>query len=68
MVHRNHPKYNKFVKLNFLSIKNAKTNDEIEYNIWLFVNFLKDIYFLIKIIFHGNIVYIFYFIFIYYDN
>lgn len=43
LIHRNHPKYNKFVKLNLDMInKKCRTNDEIEYNIWLFVNFLKD--------------------------
>ena len=43
MYHYNHPEYNKYVKYELDKIKHKyNTLDEIEYNLWLFVNYLKD--------------------------
>tara|TARA_Y100000589_G_C26656517_1_gene428173 strand:+ start:79 stop:471 length:393 start_codon:yes stop_codon:yes gene_type:complete len=43
MYHYNHPEYNKYVKYELDKMKHKyNTLDEIEYNLWLFVNYLKD--------------------------
>ena len=41
--HHPHPKYNKYVKyeLNYMYLK-YNNNNEMEYNLWLFVNYLKQ--------------------------
>lgn len=42
MYHSNHPDYNKYVKYELDKInRNSDNIDEIEYNLWLFVNYLK---------------------------
>ena len=43
MFHTNHASYNKYVKKELDKIyNNYDTKDEYMYNIWLFVNYLKD--------------------------
>ena len=40
--HRNHPKYNKYIKMELDNIeRKSKTNDEREYNLWLFVHYVR---------------------------
>ena len=42
MYHSNHPDYNKYVKYELDKInRNSDNIDEIEYKLWLFVNYLK---------------------------